>query len=731
MGLLFLAVPISSYFRISHERATLIDDLTRRARVIGQSLAPAALRLLKNPPNGDEEDLAERLSGQGRTMGIVLCDLHHSMVARSAALAELVDCSDLAEEDFSSDQHGSKILDEKNGQTLHHFTLPLTDKNQVFLGTLTIVHEASYINRRIQSLVTWGTFTFAALAFFISALTYFLSRRFFQHSVKQFIAWMKNAKESDVLTPPTNSLLKPVAREVEKLSAHLRSARETAHEVAQAHRSGDLWTSAKLKAHALSLLGNRTLIVVSNREPYMHIKEQGQKKVIVPAGGVVTALDPMLRATSGLWVAHGAGDADRESADREGKILVPPAAPVYTLKRVWLSKEDEQGYYYGFSNEALWPLCHLTHHRPHFEEKDWASYCKVNQLFAENVCAELGKDTPFVLIQDYHFTVLPQLIRNKRSDAVVGLFWHIPWPTVDVFQVCPWKREILEGMLGANFIGFHLQSYCNNFLETVNNLLPVRIDWERSAILHEKGTTFVKPFPISIEPWSEKVSTQNDAFEKKAIALREEFELRDTRVVVSVDRLDYTKGIPERLGAIERFFEKYPEYLGKVTFVQLASPSRTHIPRYRELAKEVEGAVDQMNWKYGTQTWKPVLFLKAHHNGAAVYTFMRLADACIVSSLADGMNLVAKEFVAAREQNDGVLILSEFAGVARQFQEALQFNPYARADFAETIHVALEMPKEEQIRRMTRLKMLVTENNVYKWAADLVTEMVHVAEETS
>ena len=321
-------------------------------------------------------------------------------------------------------------------------------------------------------------------------------------------------------------------------------------------------------------------------------------------------------------------------------------------------------------------------------------------------------------------------MREKRADAVVGLFWHIPWPTTEIFQICPWKREILEGMLGAHFIGFHLQSYCTHFLNTVNNLLPVRIDWDRSAIIHEKGTTFVKPFPISIEPWTDKGIPGDEKIQKKMDAFKEELDLKDKRLVISVDRLDYTKGIPERLGAIDRFLEKYPAFKEKISFVQLVSPSRIHIPRYRDLVKEIEEITDRINWKHGTDKWKPVLLLKEHHNSETVYTFLRMADVCIVSSLADGMNLVAKEFVAARNHDDGVLILSEFTGVAREFQEALQVNPYARADFAETIHVALNMPIEEQKRCMIRMKAKVTENNVYRWAADLISEMLH-SEETS
>lgn len=728
-SLLIIAVAVS-FVHFRREQNTLRDDLNRRARVIAKSLAPPAIRILKNPPAVDEEDVAERLEGQGRTLGLMICNLEGKLIARSSTLSDIITCND---EVMSTLQSGNEalLLNEAGGQSLHRLIYPLKDRAGSLVGTLTIVHDASYITKRVLSAVTWMTLTLAILAILIAIGTYLASRRSFQRSVTHLLDWMKLSKTEENLSPPTESLLKPVSREVEKLTARLRAAKETAREVSEASQVSNLWTAARLKAHATSSIGNKSLIVVSNREPYMHVREEGQPQVIVPASGLVTALDPVLRATSGIWIAHGSGEEDRDFVDSEDKILVPPQSPLYTLRRIWLTREEEERYYYGFSNEAVWPLCHLTHYRPHFEEKDWQSYMKVNEKFADAVVQECGKEHPFVLVQDYHFTLLPKLIRERRPDAVVGLFWHIPWPTPESFQICPWKREMLEGMLGANFVGFHLQSYCNNFLDTVNSLLPVRIDWDRPGILHEEGFTTVRPFPIGVQPWSERGIASEEIFREKANMWRKELELNNLRLIVSVDRLDYTKGIPERIGAIDRFLEKYPAHRGKVSFVQLAAPSRVHIPRYREFVTEVESLVEKVNWRHGTEDWKPILFLKSHHDAETVYTFLRMADVCVISSLSDGMNLVAKEFVAAREKGDGVLILSEFAGVAREFQDALQVNPYSRADFAEVIRVALEMPMEEQKKRMSRMKAQVVEHNVYGWAASLITEMAQTTEEVS
>ncbi|OGQ04405.1 MAG: hypothetical protein A2W61_03745 [Deltaproteobacteria bacterium RIFCSPLOWO2_01_44_7] len=727
IGSLLVVVVGISFIHFQREQTALRDDLNRRARVISKSLAPPAIRILKNPPAIDEEDVAERLEGQGRTIGLMICNLEGKPIALSSTLTDTVTCNDEVMATLESGKE-SILLDEIGGQSLHRLILPLKDRTGSLLGTLTIVHDSSYITKRVTSAVTWMTLSLAILAIVIALGTYLASRRSFQRSVTQLLDWMKSSKSAEDLPPPTESLLRPVSREVEKLTARLRAAKETAKEVSEANRVSNLWTGARLKGHATFSIGNKSLIVVSNREPYMHVKKEGKQRVIIPASGLVTALDPVLRATSGIWIAHGSGEEDRDFVNSEDKILVPPESPLYTLRRIWLTREEEERYYYGFSNEAVWPLCHLTHHRPHFEEKDWQSYIKVNEKFADAVLQECGKDQPFVLVQDYHFTLLPKLIRERRPDAVVGLFWHIPWPTPESFQICPWKREILEGMLGANFVGFHLQSYCNNFLDTVNSLLPVRIDWDRPGILHNEGLTTVKPFPIGVQLWSERGVASDERFREKANMWRKELELNAKRLIVSVDRLDYTKGIPERIGAIDRFLEKYPAHRGKVVFVQLAAPSRVHIPRYREFVTEVEGLVEQINWRHGTEDWKPILFLKSHHDPETVYTFLRMADVCIISSLSDGMNLVAKEFVAAREKGDGVLILSEFTGAAREFQDALQINPYARADFAEVIRVAIEMPMEEQKKRMSRMKAQVIEHNVYGWAANLITEMTQTVE---
>jgi len=455
-----------------------------------------------------------------------------------------------------------------------------------------------------------------------------------------------------------------------------------------------------------------------------------RKKIecVVPASGLVTALEPVLAACEGTWIAHGSGDADSEIVGPDGKLKVPPEEPQYTLRRVWLTKEEEEGYYYGFANEGLWPLCHIAHTRPVFRAGDWKYYQFVNEKFAQAALEELkGVSEPCVLIQDYHFALLPRLLKEKRPDARVALFWHIPWPNPESFGICPWQRELLHGMLGADLIGFHIQFHCNNFLETVDRVLESRIEWEHFAVRRGNHMTYVKPYPISIAyPHYPTARSVNRAPVHARLEVLRDFGVQARHLGVGVDRIDYTKGILERLHGIERFLEKYPEYQGQFTFVELGAPSRTHIKQYQDLIAAVEAEADRINWRYQTKEWKPIILLKKHHSHEEIRPFYEAADICLVTSLHDGMNLVAKEFVAAREDEQGVLILSRFTGAARELRDALIVNPYDTEELAEAIHGALTMPTEEQGARMRRMRDTLSDRNVYRWAANLITDLVQI-----
>jgi trehalose 6-phosphate synthase len=400
--------------------------------------------------------------------------------------------------------------------------------------------------------------------------------------------------------------------------------------------------------------------------------------------------------------------------------VVPPGEGRYTLRRLWMTREEEQGYYYGFANEGLWPLCHAVHERPEFRAADWAQYVAVNQRFANAVLEEVGNAPALVLVQDYHLALVPKLLRRARSDLAVAIFWHIPWPSAEAFRACPWKEQILDGMLGADVIGFHLQQHCNNFLDTVDRMLEVRVDLDEFGVWQGTRMTHVRPFPISVQGWDERSVPAGEALDDELRRLRAAYRLDDMKVAVGVDRIDYTKGIPDRIRAVGRFLERNPDWIGRFVFVQLGAPSRVHLKRYRDLVTDVEALADEVNWRFQRDDWKPVIMLTGHHDPATVYTWMRLADLCLVSPLADGMNLVAKEFVAARDDGDGVLVLSEFAGAARELSDALVVNPYDLEQFAAAIQRAVTMPERERHERMARMRERVARFNVYRWARDLI-----------
>jgi trehalose 6-phosphate synthase len=494
--------------------------------------------------------------------------------------------------------------------------------------------------------------------------------------------------------------------------------------------------SAQLESVLADSLRDTRLIVVANREPYIHIRKttpakgiwnwlRGRDETVSvewtrPASGLVTALDPVMRTSGGTWIAHGSGSADRETADARGRVRVPPDKPSYTLRRIWLTPEEEQGYYYGLANNALWPLCHIAYARPVFDESDWQQYVRVNRRFADAVIEEVADERAVVFVQDYHFALLPRFVKEARPDVTVCQFWHIPWPNREAFRVCPWGEEILHGLLGNDLLGFHVQYHCNNFLDTVDRALESRVDYEHFAAWRGGRPTFVKPFPISIDPtlWKGPTKAADQAAEVKAV--RQRLGLDGQRLIFGVDRLDYTKGIPDRLKAFGRMLERHPEWRGRVTMLQVGAPSREHLTRYQALMAEVESCVDAVNDRFKTDDWLPVIYRPENHQPEVIAHMYRAADVCVVSSLHDGMNLVAKEFIAARGDEQGVLVLSEFTGAARELDLAVHVNPYAVDAFADALHMSLLMPEADQRRRMRALRERVSSHTVYDWAAALL-----------
>ncbi|HTY98328.1 MAG TPA: trehalose-6-phosphate synthase, partial [Rhodocyclaceae bacterium] len=440
---------------------------------------------------------------------------------------------------------------------------------------------------------------------------------------------------------------------------------------------------------------------------------------------LVTALEPVMRACSGTWIAHGSGSADRAVVDEHDRIAIPPE-PSYRLRRLWLSKEEEAGYYYGLANEGLWPLCHIAHVRPTFRAADWQAYQEVNGRFADAVVEEAKRDDPIVLVQDYHLALLPGLLRRRLPNATVITFWHIPWPNPETLSICPWRGELVEGLLGSNILGFHTQFHCNNFLDTVDRALEARVDRETFTVSYGGKLTAVNRYPISIEwPPSEEV-TRKGVAECRTDIHRRHGLIEDHLLAVGVDRLDYTKGIIERFLAVERLLEREPQWIGRFSFIQVAAPSRSSIPQYQDFDAQVRASAARINERFGGEDYVPIILRIEHHEPPEVYEYYRAAEICVVSSLHDGMNLVAKEFVAARDDERGVLVLSQFTGAARELPEALVVNPYDIDQCAGALHLALTMPLTEQRDRMRIMRALVREFNVYRWAGRMLLDAAAV-----
>jgi len=488
------------------------------------------------------------------------------------------------------------------------------------------------------------------------------------------------------------------------------------------------WTKELLHELIQTSLSDVKFIVVSNREPFMHRhSEGGHVECIATAGGLTTALRPILAASNGTWVAHGAGTADRETVDGSDRVAVPPENPSYRLRRVWLTKEQEEKYYYGFSNEGMWPLCHNTFKRPVFRQSDWEMYEEVNRLFANAVMEEAGSGRAFVFVQDYHFCLLPRMLKEMAGDRlVVAQFWHIPWPNREMFRICPWQQQLIDGLLGNDLLGFHIRHHCQNFFETVDRTLEAMVDRERWQVTRGGHVTTVRPFPISIDYAANEALAASDDVAAAMEKWRHRLRLGDRLLGAGIERLDYTKGIPERFRALEMFFEQHPEWLGRFIFVQVAAPSRSHLPEYQAVEDEIEGLVERINWRWGTDTWQPIVFLKQQFSLVDMTALHCLCRFFIVNSLHDGMNLVAKEFVSSRKDEDGVLILSRFTGAFRELDTSLGINPFAIHEAAEAMHQALTMEPAERERRMKRMRDKVAYNNVYRWAGKILSHLMHL-----
>jgi alpha,alpha-trehalose-phosphate synthase [UDP-forming] len=722
----------SSYYQVLMLKRGLRKDLQHRAEVLAESLGRNVERDLERDAQTTLDRTVQRFANREHLIGLAVYDTQGKPIAVTASLAALMSTAPIVVGQALKGGQGTDAFLKLGGNPVHVYALPLHRGDEV-IGCLAIVHDALYIHT--ESVRIWRDTFLSALAhvFLIVLITMLIVRWSVAGPIARTARWMQALRTGRAAAArvklPDMEMFRPLAREVATLAESLNTARTAAQIEARLRETSEsIWTADRLAVHVRDRLEGGRLFVVSNREPYSHVRRGKSIEVNVPPSGVVTALEPVLRACDGTWVAHGSGDADLETVDRNDRLMVPPDDPHYTLRRVWLSKEEEAGYYYGFANEGLWPLCHIAHTRPIFRAADWQYYQEVNRKFADAMVEEMESvERPLVLVQDYHFALLPRMIKQSRPDARVAIFWHIPWPNPEAFRICPWQAELVDGLLGADLIGFHIQAHCTNFLQTVDRIVESRINWEHSSVQRLDHQTSVKAFPISVEFTDDTVepASAQSAYEERAVLLKTHG-VEAAHMGVGVDRLDYTKGILERFLAIERFLEKYPHYQKVFTFVQIGAPSRTHIKRYHDLQAEVEEEADRINWRFQVDNWKPIILMTRQHSHKEIEPYYRTADLCLVTALHDGMNLVAKEYVASRRDELGVLILSCFTGAARELQDALQVNPYDIDQTAEAIRAALEMQPEEKRTRMQRMRKLVREHNVYRWAGNLIAELCAV-----
>jgi trehalose 6-phosphate synthase len=690
-------------------------DVEIRSRLIFSSIDDALPALAQDSSRQEMAILFNRIAEDERVLAVGWCGTGGRPETSSKAWPAALDC--FVEPRTATEPIIRTIPFGHDGHILYA-AFPVVDQGRE-LGQLVILHDLRFIESRSLTAQFYLAIFLAMLglgAAAVTILTAHITVRGWVRSVRQMLN--ASAGERVLNADPQIAM---VASEIRQLVRDLDISRRTATGIRVE------WSPQTIQMVLENDLRGAEVLVVSNREPYIHNRDdKGRIVVQRPASGVVTAFEPIMRACRGTWIAHGSGTADRETVDSHDRIAVPTDDPTYRLRRVWLNSEEEKGYYYGLANEGLWPLCHITFVRPNFRQSDWDHYVAVNRKFADVVVQEAKSLDPVILVQDYHFALLPRMLRARLPQATIITFWHIPWPNAEVFSVCPWREEIVDGLLGSSIIGFHTQLHCNNFVESADRFIECHIDREESAVSVGGHTAQVRPYPISIAwppPALENIASVPAC--RAAVFQRHKLSAA-TLLAVGVERFDFTKGIADRFRAVELLLEAHPEWIGRFVLLQIAAPTRAELSLYQDVRKEVEELAERINARFGRAAYLPIVLVVRHHEPEEVYEAFRAANICIVSSLHDGMNLVAKEFVAARDDEQGVLVLSTFAGASRELMEALLVNPFDARATAETIDRALRMPSNQQAERMHLMRDLISENNVYYWAGRMLLDAARI-----
>jgi trehalose 6-phosphate synthase len=687
-----------------------VRDLDMRSTLVANTLQEPLQELIRSGSRVKILRFFNKITTDERLFAIGLCESEKNSPIATTTFPHALTCKDLEAYGAPSEH----ILPSAEGPL--HVTVRDLEAEGTSLGKLVLVHDMSFIERRSAETRKYLFYLFVGLGALVSLITVVIAQLSWRGWVQGTLALMRG-----------EGLLRPVSKfNVPELQPIARDLRTLMRELEAEYRPQDdsqlTWTPDTLRGILRVDLRGDDILVVSNREPYIHTRKGETIEVQRPASGLVTALEPIMRACSGTWIAHGSGSADREVVDEQNRVAVPPGQPAYKIRRVWLTAEEEAGYYYGFSNEGLWPLCHIAHVRPIFRSGDWQHYIAVNRKFARAVIEEARSTNPIVLVQDYHLALAPRMIREQLPEATIITFWHIPWPNPEAIAICPWREELLDGLLGSSILGFHTQFHCNNFVDTVDRVLEARVDRETFTISYGNKLTAVKRYPISID-WPPPAELTAKPVEQCRADVRQRHKLPPDQLIgIGVDRMDYTKGILERFRAVERLLEIEPEWIGRFSFIQIAAPSRSSIEQYQAFEVHVRALAARINSRYARGDYLPIVLKAEHHDAHQVYEYYRAAELCFVSSLHDGMNLVAKEFLASRDDERGVLILSQFTGAARELPEALIVNPYDTDQCAAALHVALSMTAAEQRERMRIMRGLIREFNVYRWAGRMLLD---------
>jgi trehalose-6-phosphate synthase len=693
------------------------SDVQMRARLVMTSMDEPLGELLRAGDSERAQAYLTRVASDERLLGVIVCQPSGRRLLQTAQVPAAVGCAAVGGPGGTP----AVVHTSSGAVAISGFALDAGAGNNY---RVLLVHDLGFIDRRRSTARNFVLAVIVITTCLLALLVGLALRLLLRRWIKLLLGDISSRRflddaQSSRATLPVLLQVRQALRDLEAVQRLEIDFREN-------------WTPQALQQVVREQLESSPMVVVSNREPYIHnLGSDGRPVVQVPASGMVTAIEPIMRACSGTWVAHGSGDADRTVVDAHDRVAVPPDDPHYSLRRVWLTSEEEDGYYFGFSNEGLWPVCHLAYVRPAFRETDWKQYQAVNEKFAEAVVREAAVADPVILIQDFHFALLPGLLRQRRRKATIALFWHIPWPNAETFGVCPWKCEILRHMLSADILGFHTRYHCQNFLDTVDRFVECQIDREHMTITHQGHTCRVTSYPISIE-WPPRWLARTPEPARARENVRARYRLgAEVRIGLGVERWDFTKGIVERLQALEHFFETHAQWRGRLTFLQVAAPSRSRLPAYQALQQQTLSEVRRINERFGTADWQPIVLIPEHQEPEQVFELYRATDFCLVNSLHDGMNLVAKEFVAARDDDDGVLILSSFAGASRELVEALLVNPFDVTETARTILQALDMPREERRKRMQLMRRTVSENNVYRWAGRMLMDLARIRQRQS